>query len=86
MHYDGHVDSPNENGCYVGGKVKYWDYVDLDCLSILELDGPLTDVGYLLQVETKDIKEFRILNGYSYYYKVDAHNMKEGLVELKSDK
>ncbi|CAL1388139.1 unnamed protein product [Linum trigynum] len=85
MHYDGHMENSDKNGHYVGGKVQYWDYVDPDCLSILELDGLLTDVGYLVQVKTKDIEEYRILNGYAYYYKVNGQNMREGLVELKSD-
>ncbi|CAI0459387.1 unnamed protein product [Linum tenue] len=72
-------------GSYIGGKVHHWDWVDPDLMSLLELDGFLTDVGYQEQVKTKNIEEFRVKNNYSYYYRKEGMNMKEGLVELKSD-
>ncbi|CAI0559397.1 unnamed protein product [Linum tenue] len=73
-------------GSYIGGKVHHWDWVDPDLMSLLELDGFLTDVGYQEQVKTKNIEEFRVKNNYSYYYRKEGMNMKEGLVELKSNK
>ncbi|CAI0430700.1 unnamed protein product [Linum tenue] len=75
----------SEDVCYFKGKVHYLDWVDLDCCSILELDGFLTDIGYQEHVGTRNMEEYRMLNGLSYYYKVIGERFKEGLTELKYD-
>ncbi|CAL1387505.1 unnamed protein product [Linum trigynum] len=70
--------------CYFGGELKYLDWIDPDCLSLMELDGYLVDFGYIESVRL--MEEYRTVHGWTYYWRIPGEQLKEGLHELTCDK
>ncbi|CAI0446074.1 unnamed protein product [Linum tenue] len=85
LHYKGEVVYVlDEDLCYFGGEVKYLDWIDPDCLSLFELDGYLVEFGFSESVRM--LEEYRMKNGWAYYWRLPGERLKEGLQELRSDK
>ncbi|CAL1389229.1 unnamed protein product [Linum trigynum] len=74
----------DEDLCYFGGEVKYLDWIDPDCLSLFEMDGYLVEFGFSESVRM--MEEYRLKNGWAYYWRLPGERLKEGLQELRSDK
>ncbi|CAN0847925.1 hypothetical protein LINGRAHAP2_LOCUS5248 [Linum grandiflorum] len=68
------------------GKVEFWDWVDPDFLSMFDLDSYLVDFGYLQQVGTTSMEEYRLQKELSYFWCKETENIMNGLVELGTDK
>ncbi|CAI0447289.1 unnamed protein product [Linum tenue] len=74
----------DEDLCYFGGELKYLDWIDPNCLSLMELDGYLVDFGYIESVRL--MEEYRTIHGWTYYWRIPGEQLKEGLHELTCDK
>ncbi|CAI0559759.1 unnamed protein product [Linum tenue] len=74
----------DEDLCYFGGEVKYLDWIDPDSLSLFEMDGYLVEFGFSESVRM--MEEYRLKNGWAYYWRLPGERLKEGLQELRSDK
>ncbi|CAN0861274.1 hypothetical protein LINGRAHAP2_LOCUS8160 [Linum grandiflorum] len=86
IHYDGNFTYIVEQGlCYMGGGVKYCNWLDPDEMSLVVIDSYLSDVGYLDKLEVTSLDAYRRKNGYSYYWKMDGKKKEEGLTKLISD-
>ncbi|CAN1796960.1 hypothetical protein LINPERHAP1_LOCUS21090 [Linum perenne] len=75
----------NDGFYYVGGEVKFCDWVDPDHMSLFELDSLLIDMEFLANTGHTSMEEFRKCNGYSYYKRKHELPLREGLVELGED-
>ncbi|CAL1387504.1 unnamed protein product [Linum trigynum] len=85
LHYKGEmVYIVDKDLCYFGGELKYLDWIDPDCLSLMELDGYLVDFGYIESVRL--MEEYRTVHGWTYYWRIPGEQLKEGLHELTCDK
>ncbi|CAI0399739.1 unnamed protein product [Linum tenue] len=85
LHYKGEMLYVlDEDLCYFGGEVKYLDWIDPDCLSLFEMDGYLVEFGFSESVRM--MEEYRLKNGWAYYWRLSGERLKEGLQELRSDK
>ncbi|CAN1159641.1 hypothetical protein LINPERPRIM_LOCUS22180 [Linum perenne] len=86
MHYEGNLTYLiNGELHYLGGEVRFWDWVDPDFISLFDIDSFLVDVGFTKQHRIASMEEHRTTTSLAYYWHNEKASLKDGLVEMKSD-